>query len=534
MGDLRTADIEEGRRRQAAVARLGLFALESRSLTEVMNETVRVIVDLLGVELCTVLTMRRSDRSFLVRAGHGWSDGIVGKACVGSGADESLAGFTLASGEPVIIDVLENESRFHIADRLLEHHIVSSLSVIIEGENEPYGALAAHTTSRRAFERADVLFMQTAANVLASFIERKRVEDALRESETRARAVLDTTVDGIITADEHGTIESFNKAAEDIFGYAAEEVIGENVHVLMPPPYKGEHDEYMRSYLETGERKIIGIGREVVGRRKDGSRFPLDLAISEVWLNDRRLFTAVVRDITDRRRLEQEILRISEQERRRIGQDLHDGLGQMLTGIGLITRNLARTLDQEQARHAEDVAEIAELLKEADEFARALARGLVPVDLEKNGLRYAVQRLATGAEKLFGIRCTFEEIGSVLIEDNSIATHLFRIAQEAVSNAVKHGKAERVKILLAGGQDQVRLRIQDDGVGFPDDFDVETAGSGMGVRIMHHRARIIGANIEIASGVEGGTVITCTLRNLDVGLPMGGEEFGGYGEHYTS
>ncbi|HMB90479.1 MAG TPA: PAS domain S-box protein [Rhodothermales bacterium] len=335
----------------------------------------------------------------------------------------------------------------------------------------------------------------------------------LREHEARISAILDTTVDGIITIDEQGHIESFNKAAESIFGYRAEEVIGENVNILMPSPYQDEHDSYIRNYLETGHRKIIGIGREVVGQNKDGSTFPLDLAVSEVDFGHRRIFTGLVRDITERRRLEQEALRISDQERRRIGQDLHDNLGQMLTGIGLIAQNLTRAMEAKGQAEAEELAEITDLIKEADQYARTLARGLIPVDLEGRGLVDALERLALNAERLFGIRCSFEQIGSVLIHDNSVATHLYRIAQEAVSNAVKHGKAPHVRMLLASGWGRVRLRIVDDGIGFPEDLDEDRPG--MGVRIMQYRARVIGATLEIARGVEKGTIITCTLRRTD-------------------
>jgi len=156
--------------------------------------------------------------------------------------------------------------------------------------------------------------------------EREQAVAALRESEARFRTILETTVDGIITIDEAGSVESFNTASERIFGYKAAEVLGRNVGFLMPAPYADEHDGYLRNYLETGHRKIIGIGREVSGMRKDGTVFPLDLSVSEVRLPDRRIFTGIVRDITERQRLEQEILRVSDQERRRIGQDLHDGL----------------------------------------------------------------------------------------------------------------------------------------------------------------------------------------------------------------
>jgi PAS domain S-box-containing protein len=138
---------------------------------------------------------------------------------------------------------------------------------------------------------------------------RKQARSAWQDSEERLRAILQTAVEGIITIDEHGLIEAMNPAAEKTFGYSGEEVIGRNVSVLMPSPYREEHDAYMATYLRTGQARIIGIGREVVGRRKDGTVFPMDLAVSEVRLAERRLFTGFVRDITERKKAE---LRLAE------------------------------------------------------------------------------------------------------------------------------------------------------------------------------------------------------------------------------
>ena len=134
-------------------------------------------------------------------------------------------------------------------------------------------------------------------------------ESAREETEARMRAIVDTAVDGIIVMDDRGTVESFNRAAERIFGYAAEEVISRNVAMLMPPPYREEHDGYLARYHATGERRIIGVGREVAGRRKDGGTFPLDLAVSEMRLDGRRLYTGLVRDVTARKQAE-EALRV--------------------------------------------------------------------------------------------------------------------------------------------------------------------------------------------------------------------------------
>ncbi len=140
--------------------------------------------------------------------------------------------------------------------------------------------------------------------IVRDVTERAAAEQSLRDAEARMRAIVETVVDGIIVIDERGVIEQFNPAAERIFGYAAAEVIGNNVSMLMPEPYAPEHDGYLRHYLETGEARIIGIGREVVGLRKDGTTFPMDLAVSDTHLGDRLLFTGIVRDVSERKRNE--------------------------------------------------------------------------------------------------------------------------------------------------------------------------------------------------------------------------------------
>jgi PAS domain S-box-containing protein len=335
--------------------------------------------------------------------------------------------------------------------------------------------------------------------------------------------VLETTVDAVITIGEDACVQSFNPAAERIFGYRAHEVVGKNVSMLMPEPYHSEHDGYVRAYRETGRRKIIGIGREVTGLRKNGDAFPMDLAVSEVTLEGRVLFTGIVRDISDRRLLERELLRIQTEERQRIGQDLHDGLGQMLTGTGLITQQLARRLRAEGSPAADDADEIVTLIREADHHARSLARGLVPVDLEQDGLPAALARLCRQAETLFAITSPLEVVGPAEEAAGTLAeaTHLYRIAQEAISNGVRHGRARRVVVALVAGPEHLRLRIEDDGSGIRDaivaggpDHPAPLGSDehhGMGVRIMHDRARIMGGTLEIRPGAERGTVVTCTV-----------------------
>lgn len=330
----------------------------------------------------------------------------------------------------------------------------------------------------------------------------------LRDTNERLRAILETAVEGIITIDERGIIESFNRAAERIFGFPAAEVIGENVSVLMPSPYRQEHDGYLANYRRTGRAQIIGVGREVVGRRQDGSEFPMDLAVSEVRLADRRIFTGFVRDVSERKRLEREILEISDREQHRIGQDLHDGLCQQLAGIELMSQVLERKLAASSPAEAERVAELGGHVRAAIAQARQLAHGLSPVTLESEGLMAALQELAAHSEKLFEVTCEFVCDPPVLVHDQAVATHLYRIAQEAVSNAIKHGKAQHVILSLrqAGGRNV--LMIKDDGVGLP---KVLPKGKGMGLHIMQYRARMIGGAAMVERDLDGGTSVICSI-----------------------
>jgi two-component system sensor kinase FixL len=344
-------------------------------------------------------------------------------------------------------------------------------------------------------------------HVTRSRAERRQAASDLRDSAERLRAILETAVEGIITIDERGIIESFNLASERIFGYKAREVIGKNVSMLMPSPHREQHDTYLGNYLRTGHAKIIGIGREIVARRKNGTVFPMDLSVSEVRLADRRLFTGFIRDITERKRLEKEILEISEREQRRIGQDLHDGLCQHLAGIELMSQVLEQKLVRRSKDSAARAGEIARNVRDAIGHTRLLARGLSPVTLESEGLMSALQELALNTEKIFHVACRFDCDPPVLVSDYPAATHLFRLAQEAVSNAIKHGRAKRILIRLKEERGRMILSIIDNGMGFPAQIP---KSKGMGLRIMQSRAGMIGGTLVFGRNAAGGASVTVT------------------------
>jgi len=330
------------------------------------------------------------------------------------------------------------------------------------------------------------------------------------ENEATIRAILDTAVDAIIVIDSDAVIQSVNPAVEKLFGYHASEVVGKNVKILMPEPYRSEHDQYMQNYLTTGRRRIIGIGREVVGRRKDGTTFPLDLAVSEVRVPNRRLFAGIIRDLTERKRLEYQLLQISDREQNRIGQDLHDGLGQVLAGIGFMSKALEGRLTKQDSPEAGDAKQISDLVAQAISQARALSRGLHPVPPDPAGLMTSLQELADKVGNLFNTSIVFECDEPVLIPDSGVATHLYRIVQEATNNAIRHGKAKNVRITLKKvGSDTIRLQIEDNGSGIP---AILPGRKGLGLQIMHSRAAVIGGAFSIRRAAPTGTIITCELK----------------------
>jgi PAS domain S-box-containing protein len=211
--------------------------------------------------------------------------------------------------------------------------------------------------------------------------------------------------------------------------------------------------------------------------------------------------------ITERRRLEHELLEITDKERRRIGLDLHDDLGQKLSGLSLMTKGLELTLAKRQAQEARDAGKVHALVQEAMGHARDLARDLATLDSKKTDLPAALTDLAARAKELFRIPCQFKSDKDVPPLDPSVTNQLYKIVQEAVSNAVKHGKAKRIGIRLANGSDRLLLTIHNDGVPFPDH---KAQFTGMGLRIMNYRANLIGATLEVKAGPKHGTRVSCS------------------------
>jgi PAS domain S-box-containing protein len=331
--------------------------------------------------------------------------------------------------------------------------------------------------------------------------ERKKSEQTLR----RFEAIVESSVDGIFSLDLDGKITSWNPAAQKMFGGSGSDMLGRDFKALCL-------ENKVKGCSGFNARMLRGKGVEMVCNAPDGTRMELSLSFSPI-LSPNHLhcgFAVIARDITERRRLEREVLEIADFEKHRIGQDLHDDLCQHLVGISIIGNLLHVELARNGAKQAEDAKQITEMIRAAVDHARILAKGLSPLNIAEGEIMAGLKVLASNTEQLFRFPCFFECDSPVHIEDTEIATQFYRIAQEALHNAVKHSQGTQAVLRLRIEGKAVVITISDDGLGLPE-FKKPGTGGGLGMHTMHYRARIIGATLEITRNLRGGTDVTCRL-----------------------
>ena len=332
--------------------------------------------------------------------------------------------------------------------------------------------------------------------------EKLQVEAALK---ARYENLFENANDMVFTCDLSGRITSVNQAGEQLLRYSRDEIIKKKLVEFIVEEQRVAAARWfeeivLKAELPPAEWDFTdGLGQRV--RLEIGTRI-VEQKGTTVEVE------GIARDITERKRLEKEILEISNREQQRIGHDLHDGVCQQLAGIAYRMDILADQLQEKQFPEAAEAERIGGLVNDAITQTRSVARGLFPVHLEESGLALALEDLAANATSLFKIKCDLICEGPPPTLENAVAAHLYYIAQEAVLNAVKHGKAGHVKISLMHLDGHFALTIQDDGTGFQTGNGSPT---GMGVRIMHYRAKTIGATLDLKSVAGNGTRVVCVF-----------------------
>ena len=333
--------------------------------------------------------------------------------------------------------------------------------------------------------------------------QRLQMEAALKE---RYKDLFENANDMVFTHDLSGEITSINKTGERLFQRSRESMLSRNLIELMAEDQRVAARQWLDQVVKgadvpTAEWNFVNATGHRVKLEISSRLIEQDGCLVEV--------EGIARDVTERRRLEREILEISNREQRRIGHDLHDGVCQQLAAITYLIDILGDQLQQKNAPEFAEAERIGNLINEANAQARSVARGLFPVRLEEHGLILALEELAASASNRYRIICRFVCEATPVKVDSEVELHLYYIVQEALLNAVNHGKATSVIVTLAAEDERLKLTVQDNGTGF------QLSGqsrSGMGIRIMRYRAKVIGATLDLQSQVNQGTQIMCIFN----------------------
>ncbi len=345
------------------------------------------------------------------------------------------------------------------------------------------------------------------AGALQDITERKQALRQAREERNFVNALLNTVGALVLVTDRDGRIVRFNEECEAVTGYSAEAVVGIPFLDLLVPP--DERDQVAEEFAKL-KKGAEPRSHENHWQTKDGERRLIRWSSTVLTGDDGDVEYVVGTgiDITERRRLEREVIAASDETRRQIGEDLHDMLASHLAGTAMMADTLAENLGEKNSGVAEKIREITELIREAGEQARTLSHSLMPLEVKNDELEDGLQKLADRQEQMGEFTCTFGADESLPSLRGEVASHLYRIVSEAVGNAAKHANPETIEIRLRRADDRLVLTVRDDGVGIP--AELETT-DGLGLHTMKYRAELIGATLDVGPAAEGGTVVRCRL-----------------------
>ena len=425
---------------------------------------------------------------------------------------DGLPAMVLSSQQPQWIQEISQCPHFDRKSEASQAGLRSAAAFPIRLHGQPLGVMAFLTLNPTAPDQDLLQLFAALGNQIGQFMERKKAEEALREANEFGQQVMNGAQAGIVVCDREGRFSVWNSFMERLTGYRAAEVLGRNALEVFP--FLREQD-FGKLFKRALAGEIFETADLPFNLRRKGKKAWVVGRFAPCRNAENEIVGVIVaiRDITERRRLEAELLNISDREQRRIGHDLHDGLGQQLTGLEMKSFRLMEDLAGEDfAALRKELQELASqmnrALRECITVTRSLAHGLAPVVFRNEGLTGALQRLAQDTSLPGKVVCRFISTVPVALNNDQAAGHLYRIAQEAVNNALKHARTRRITIHLGREEGLLRLQIKDDGRGLP---KMRKARAGMGLDVMRHRAHVIGAALEIESKPGRGVSVTCTL-----------------------
>jgi PAS domain S-box-containing protein len=515
-------ELQARTRQQGVLSLLWNLALARTDVASLFDEAVVLAAQTLQVEYAKVLELLPDGKSLLLRAGVGWKEGLVGHATVGAG-DVSQAGYTLGVREPVIVEDLRTETRFSGPPLLHEHGVVSGMSVVIYGKYRPYGVLGAHTIERRFFSTDDINFLQSVANLLATAIERQKAEEALRQSEERFKIVARATNDAIWDWNLLTNEVWWNEGVTTLFRYPAEQVkahvnwwyqtvhpedrerVISGIHAAIDTGQQTWRDEYRYRCGDGSYAFIIDRGYVI---HEGGKPTRMIGCMTDITLGKQA--QTELEDSHERlRALAAHLEAAREEERTRVAREIHDELGQALTGVKMDLSWLRKKLPKEQDALRQKTESMLALMDQTIQSVRRIATELRPGVLDDLGLTAAIEWQIREFQKRTGIKCQLAARLEDICLDRPRSTALFRIFQETLTNIARHARATKVSIKLEQNNGDVSLQVQDNGNGIPKSKLSDPRS--LGILGMRERALLLGGEVAIRGARGKGTKVTARI-----------------------
>src|SRR5262245_4129137 len=414
-----------------------------------------------------------------------------------------LPGRVWSSAAPAWIEDVQADPNFPRKEAAAEAGLHAGFCFPIRTVRGVVGAIEFLTRELQEPDEELLATTESIGSQIGQFVERSRAEAAMREREARHGAILESALDCIVTIDRHGRVIEFNAAAEQTFGYKADEIVSrEMVEMIVPPSLREEHRKGFARYLETGQGRILGHRLEITGMRADGSEFPVELTITRIPLPGAPVFTGFLREITERKEAERELrasrvrlVEAQDAERKRLERNLHDGAQQRLVSLALTLRLAHDGVPESDGQTAELLDRAQEEVQLALDELRELARGIHPAVLTERGLAPALEGVADRSAV---------PVDLVALPDRrlpqQIEAAVYYVVSEALANVAKHANASSARVSVAELGGEIVVEISDDGLGGAD------AEAGSGLRGLADRVEAPDGRLEVESEAAGTTL----------------------------
>ena len=434
----------------------------------------------------------------------------------------------IETGEPVIKGTVEAETRAHAGEKRWYEHTYSpfrskdgriiGVSCVVTDITDQKHEASSLRRAEQSLKQANELLEQRVAERAARI---NLADGALQASETRVRSILDNALDAVITIDSDGRITWWNPQAEKIFGWSQREAVGRSLaETIIPFRDQESHRKGLKRFMATGEGPILNRRIETEAKHRDGREFPVELTVTPVPMDDRMIFNAFVRDISDRRRsqkalrdLSGRLIEAQEDERRRIARELHDDLNQRLALLAIELDEMAQKPPRSAGKIREKINGLCRKTRELSATVHQLSHQLHPAKLEQLGLVATLRSLCNEVSRQEGIRINFSHKGISKSLPREIALCLYRVTQEAIQNMVRHSGAKKGRVSLTRQGRAVHLDLSDAGRGF--DVDKVKKKGGLGLVGMEERLRLVGGTLSIESHGSSGTRLTVRVPLKD-------------------